>query len=180
MPCVHSRAALEGIFLLLFAVLIFVFAHLPSQQDVPPSYLADTSNVWSFVPRDHQFEATDKRLIDADNYPSSIQPIVATAWNGTSAYQQIGTSGVAVMQMSVIDDQYVIFFDKAEHNPLTTSDGNHAWSALFDTHAHTVRALKLVTNSFCAGDLFLVLHRTPQINMFMLILKVEDGSATVP
>jgi hypothetical protein len=169
MPFVHSRAALEGIFLLLFVVLIFVLANLPSQQYVPPSYLADTSNVWSFVPRDHQSgEVTDERLIETDNNLSSIQPIVATAWNGTSAYQQIGTSGVAVMQMSVIDDQYVIFFDKAEHNPLTTSDGNHAWSALFDTHAHTVRALKLVTNSFCAGELFLVLPRTPQNNMFVL------------
>ncbi|KIM76040.1 glyoxal oxidase [Piloderma croceum F 1598] len=89
--------------------------------------------------------------MDEDIKLSFIQPILATAWDGTSAYQQIGTSGVAVMQMSVIDDQYVIFFDKAEHNPLTTSDGNHAWSALFNTYAHTVRALKLVTNSFCAG-----------------------------
>jgi hypothetical protein len=169
MPCVHSRAALEGILLLLFAVLIFALAHSPSQKGVSSSYLADTSNVWSFVPRDHLFgEATNERPIDEDDNPSSIQPILATAWDGTSAYQQIGTSGVAVMQMSVIDDQYVIFFDKAEHNPLTTSDGNHAWSALFDTHTHTVRALKLVTNSFCAGELRLPLHRTPQFNMFIL------------
>lgn len=82
-----------------------------------------------------------------------LQPALATAWNGTSAYQQIGTSGVAAMQMSVVDNQFVILFDKAEHNPLKTSDGVNAWSALVDTHAHTVRALKLITNSFCAGKL---------------------------
>jgi len=150
MPCVHSRATLECIFLLLFPVLISALPHSPCRQDVSSSCLADTLNAWSVVPRD---EATNEELIDEDNNPSSIQPIIATAWDGTSAYQQIGTSGVAVMQMSVIDDQYVIFFDKAEHNPLTTSDGNHAWSALFDTHAHTVRALKLITNSFCAGEM---------------------------
>ena len=73
-------------------------------------------------------------------------------WNGTSVYEQIGTSGVSVMQMSVVDDQYVILFDKAVHNPLQTSDGNPAWGALLDTHAHEVRALDLKTNSFCAGE----------------------------
>jgi hypothetical protein len=73
-------------------------------------------------------------------------------WAGTSVYKQIGTSGVSAMQMSVTDDQYVILFDKAEHNSLHTSDGKDAWAALLDTHAHKVRALKLKTNSFCAGE----------------------------
>jgi hypothetical protein len=72
-------------------------------------------------------------------------------WAGTSLYQQIGTSGVSAMQLSVMDDRYVILFDKAEHNPLLTSDGNNAWAALLDTQTHTVRALQLATNSFCAG-----------------------------
>jgi hypothetical protein len=74
------------------------------------------------------------------------------AWdNGRSVYQQLGTSGVAAMQLSVVTDRYVILFDRAEHNPLTTSDGNNAWSALLDIYGHTVRALELTTNSFCAG-----------------------------
>jgi hypothetical protein len=58
------------------------------------------------------------------------------------------------MQMAVIDEQFVIIFDRAEANPLHTSDGNNAWSALVDTYSHTVRALKLITNSFCAGEGF--------------------------
>ena len=76
-------------------------------------------------------------------------------WAGTSVYKQIGTSGVSAMQMAVTDDQHVILFDKAEHNPLRTSDGKVAWSALLDTQAHEVRALKLKTNSFCAGNSYL-------------------------
>lgn len=80
----------------------------------------------------------------------------SSAWSGNSSYEQIGTSGVAAMQMAVVDDQYVIIIDKAEHNPLTTSDGNNAWAALLDTHSHTVRALLLVTNSLCAGELLAI------------------------
>lgn len=76
---------------------------------------------------------------------------VSSAWVGDSQYQQLGTSGVAAMQLSVVTNRYVILFDKAEHNPLTTSDGINAWSALLDTQQHTVRALKVKTNSFCAG-----------------------------
>jgi hypothetical protein len=80
-------------------------------------------------------------------------------WVGTSAFQQIGTSGVSAMQMAVVDERYVILFDKAEHNPLTTSKGKPAWGALLDTTTHKVRALKLLTNSFCAGGSYLYLAR---------------------
>jgi hypothetical protein len=58
---------------------------------------------------------------------------------------------VAAMQLSVVTDRYVIIYDKAEHNPLKTDDGINAWSVLLDTQKHTVRALKVETNSFCAG-----------------------------
>lgn len=98
----------------------------------------------SFTPADHR----TKHSVFARS--------TSSAWSGTSTYEQIGTSGVAAMQMSVVDDQYVIIIDKAEHNPLTTSDGNNAWAALLDTHAHTVRPLLLVTNSFCAGELLAI------------------------
>jgi hypothetical protein len=165
-----SLAALQGLFVLLLGVLTIVYTHSSSQRDGHGVFLAesrlirrpvssrppDKSKGWSFVPRDYlSNEVLYERLVDEDDNPSSIS---ATGWNGTSAYEQIGTSGVAVMQMSVVDDQYVIFFDKAEHNPLLTSDGNNAWSALLDTHAHTVRALKLITNSFCAGEKYLCLY----------------------
>jgi hypothetical protein len=85
------------------------------------------------------------------NAIESSNLIVASAWDGDSVYEQLGTSGVAAMQLSVVTDRYVIIYDKAEHNPLKTNDGINAWSVLLDTQEHTVRALKLETNSFCAG-----------------------------
>lgn len=77
--------------------------------------------------------------------------LIAPGWDGDSVYDQLGTSGVAAMQLSVVTDRYAIIYDKAEHNPLLTDDGINAWSVLLDTQEHTVRALKVVTNSFCAG-----------------------------
>jgi hypothetical protein len=85
------------------------------------------------------------------NAIESSNLVVASAWDGDSVYEQLGTSGVAAMQLSVVTDRYAIIYDKAEHNPLKTNDGINAWSVLLDTQEHTVRALKVETNSFCAG-----------------------------
>ena len=183
MVCTRSRIACRGWCNILFGILTIFYTCSPSMYLVhgaPQSMSSgeelleqlispcppDGSMGWSFIPRDFlPAEVIGDRLENRDNSPRST----STAWNGPSAYEQLGTSGVAAMQMSVIDDQYVILFDKAEHNPLTTADGNHAWSALLDTHAHTVRALKLVTNSFCAGEPFLLCHRL----MFLLYMCVS-------
>jgi len=73
---------------------------------------SDDSIGWFFVPRDF----LDELPINEAKNPRSIQPISAAAWNGTSAYNQAGTSGVAVMQLSVIDDQ----FSSSSTRPNTT------------------------------------------------------------
>jgi hypothetical protein len=182
-------AALLGPFLLLLGTLTVVHLYPVSERDVY-HFLAgsshrvhirqlasarspDVSNAWSFVPRDHvSDDVINKRLVDVNNSVST--PAAApNAWNGPSAYNQLGTSGVAAMQLSVIDDQFVILFDKAEHNPLMTSDGNNAWSALLDTHAHTVRALKLITNSYCAGELSLHRPRVSQLSTHFFLWTVD-------
>jgi hypothetical protein len=170
MACVRFLATLPGLLLTLLGILTIVHIRSPFQQGVHRVGLSHNksierlkSNGWSFAPRDYlSEESISKRLV-------SNSEDTATAWNGSSAYKQIGTSGVAAMQMSVIDDQYVILFDKAEHNPLETSDGINAWSALLDTHAHTVRALKLVTNSFCAGELYFNLCRVLQLSLYSFL-----------
>lgn len=77
-----------------------------------------------------------------------------TPWEGPSKYHHAGLSGVAAMQLAVVDNDHVILFDRAEHNPVFTANGNNAWSALLRIHEEgnvTVRPLKLKTNSFCAG-----------------------------
>jgi hypothetical protein len=130
MACPRSFIALRGLFILLLNILTAVHAHSASRRDLHGAMIG------------HSYKHR------------SVKPISASAWTGISSFKQKGTSGVAAMQMSVVDDRYVILFDKAEHNPLYTNDGNHAWSALIDTHTHTVRALKLKTNSFCAGECF--------------------------
>ena len=148
--------------------------HSPSQDDtgeihhrlIKRSALAqrrnnpDSDRRWSSIPRDHVAdEALEERSGDQPNAtgPNNVferinKFAVASAWDGPTEYQQLGTSGVAAMQLSVVTDRYVIIFDRAEQNPLTTSDGVNAWSVLLDTQEHTVRALKVKTNSFCAGQ----------------------------
>lgn len=176
----NSFVALRGFLVLLVLVapvpqLVDVFAsaahvHSPSQdttgakphrsiQRSAPVQRRGPSGRPLFVPRDYiPDEALTERSGDQLNTigpNNAIEPTtnlkVASAWNGPTEYQQLGTSGVAAMQLSVVTDRYVLLFDKAEHNPLKTSDGINAWSALLDTQQHTVRALKVETNSFCAG-----------------------------
>jgi hypothetical protein len=74
------------------------------------------------------------------------------------------------MQLAVVDDKHVIIFDKAEHNPLLTPNGNNAWSALLNTHDHKVRPLTLKTNSFCAGELLSMptSHPATQCALFLV------------
>lgn len=40
------------------------------------------------------------------------------AWSGTSTLSAAGTTGVSAMQVSVVDDDHVVIYDKAENNPL--------------------------------------------------------------
>lgn len=180
--------------------------HAPSQRDIDETFSAEArahklikrsasaqplggSEGWSLVPKDYiADEILAERSGDEPSPTKVARSNSLSAWNnGRSIYQQLGTSGVAAMQLSVVTDRYVILFDKAEHNPLKTSDGINAWSALLNTQAQTVRALKLITNSFCAVRTpgFIVLRlRANEICFFFAFdlfgnSKAADGSATV-
>jgi hypothetical protein len=59
-------------------------------------------------------------------------------------------SGVAAMQISVVDNDHIVIFDKAENNPLQVN-GHPAWGAIYTISTQAVRPLNLLTNSFCAG-----------------------------
>jgi hypothetical protein len=67
---------------------------------------------------------------------------------------QKGSTGVHAMQLAVISDTHALIVDKVEHNPLTIS-GHPAWAALYDLRTHTVKPLKMQSNSFCAGGSFI-------------------------
>ncbi|THH09352.1 hypothetical protein EW145_g2082 [Phellinidium pouzarii] len=67
---------------------------------------------------------------------------------------QKGSTGVAAMQLAIISSSHAIIIDKVEHNPLTI-DGHPAWGALYNLNTHSVKALNIQSNSFCAGGSFL-------------------------
>lgn len=81
--------------------------------------------------------------------PRDVDP-VGSRWT----LKQLGSTGVAAMQLVVISETHALVIDKVEHNPLTLS-GRPAWAALYDLGSHAVRPLRMYSNSFCAGGTFL-------------------------
>lgn len=77
-----------------------------------------------------------------------------TSSDGQWTLLQRGSTGVAAMQLSIISSSHAIIIDKVEHNPLTIS-GHPAWGALYNLNTHSVKALHMQSNSFCAGGTFL-------------------------
>ncbi|GAA6042383.1 hypothetical protein JCM8097_004487 [Rhodosporidiobolus ruineniae] len=67
----------------------------------------------------------------------------------------IGETGVSAQQMFLGTDELVYIVDKVQANPLTVGSGNSshpAWSSEFNWKTgEVIRALDIVTNSFCAG-----------------------------
>ncbi|GAA5826301.1 hypothetical protein JCM5353_003783 [Sporobolomyces roseus] len=71
-------------------------------------------------------------------------------WNGITSLKKAGLSGVAAMQVSVVDDDHILIYDKAEDNKLQIH-GHSAWGAIYEISTRKIRPLDLNTNSFCAG-----------------------------
>ncbi|PPQ99981.1 hypothetical protein CVT26_009263 [Gymnopilus dilepis] len=67
---------------------------------------------------------------------------------------QRGTTGVHAMQLAIISETHALIVDKVEHNPVTI-DGHPAWAALYNLLDHSVKPLRMQSNSFCAGGSFL-------------------------
>ncbi|GAA5973363.1 hypothetical protein JCM11641_003093 [Rhodosporidiobolus odoratus] len=73
------------------------------------------------------------------------------AWTGTSTISRAGNTGVGAMQATLVDDDHIVIYDKAENNALKDKSGAHAWGSIYSISKKSVRALNLETNSFCAG-----------------------------
>ncbi|BGP53479.1 hypothetical protein JCM8202_001123 [Rhodotorula sphaerocarpa] len=73
------------------------------------------------------------------------------AWKGYSKIGRAGWSGVSAMQCTLVDDDHIVVYDKAENNMLLAKNGKSAWGAVYEISSQTYRALNLETNSFCAG-----------------------------
>ncbi|CAE6469570.1 unnamed protein product, partial [Rhizoctonia solani] len=66
-----------------------------------------------------------------------------------------GNTGVSAMQMTVATETNVVIIDKYEQNPLRDSTGDYALGSLYNVNTNNVRALNIVTNSFCATGTWL-------------------------
>ncbi|KAJ6564595.1 glyoxal oxidase N-terminus-domain-containing protein [Mycena capillaripes] len=86
--------------------------------------------------------------------PSVLDP-PSTFVSGPWSLVQQGTSGVSGMQLAVVTETTAIIFDKVEHNPLMTEDGNPAWTAELNLNTHVVRPLHALSNTWCATGSFL-------------------------
>lgn len=94
--------------------------------------------------QNYQVASTDYTTLFTTQDPSS------PPWT----LSQQGTTGVHAMQLAIISNSHAIIMDKVEHNPLTV-DGHPAWGALYNLKTHSVKPLRVQSNSFCAGGSFL-------------------------
>ncbi|KAJ7195304.1 glyoxal oxidase N-terminus-domain-containing protein [Mycena pura] len=86
--------------------------------------------------------------------PSVLDPasrFVSGAWS----LVQPGTSGVSGMQLMIVTETTALIFDKVEHNPLMTEDGEPAWTAELNLDTLVVRPLHALSNTWCATGGFL-------------------------
>lgn len=79
------------------------------------------------------------------------EQLPADGMSSLSAVGRAGWSGVSAMQCTLVDDDHIVVYDKAENNMLLAKNGKSAWGAVYEISSQTYRALNLETNSFCAG-----------------------------
>ena len=64
------------------------------------------------------------------------------------------TSGIVALEAIVVSPTLAIFFDRASDDPLQIN--NHsAWGALWNLETNEVKALDVLSNSFCASGALL-------------------------
>ncbi|GAA6047733.1 hypothetical protein JCM3770_001750 [Rhodotorula araucariae] len=95
--------------------------------------------------------AVDGKVAQAWHAHSVQKRALGKMWSGTSKFTGAGSTGVAAMQMALVDNDHILLLDKAENNPLKDSAGHPALGAVYSIKHKTVRALNVKTNSFCAG-----------------------------
>ncbi|GAA6006170.1 hypothetical protein JCM10207_000549 [Rhodosporidiobolus poonsookiae] len=82
---------------------------------------------------------------------TSASSTTSKAWDGASKFMNKGVTGVSAMQATLVDDDHIVIYDKAENNALKDASGGSAWGSVYTISTKAVRALNLKTNSFCAG-----------------------------
>ncbi|KAG8934881.1 hypothetical protein FRC02_009003 [Tulasnella sp. 418] len=81
-------------------------------------------------------------------YAAATQP--TSAGTGPGTFEIIGESGVSAQQLFLGGPNTVYIIDKVQNNKATIN-GHPAWATEYDLTTNTVRAMDVVTNTFCAG-----------------------------
>ena len=92
--------------------------------------------------------------VSGANYAAASNNFASSPVTSQWTLTQKGTTGVHAMQLAVISQSHALIVDKVEHNPLSI-DGHPAWAALYNLRTHSVKPLRMQSNSFCAGGTFL-------------------------
>ncbi|QRV94399.1 glyoxal oxidase [Ceratobasidium sp. AG-Ba] len=79
--------------------------------------------------------------------PKPGQPLKSGVAN---TFEIVGQSGVSAQQMFLGMPNQVYVVDKVENNPIQVA-GHPAWATLYNTDSNSIRAMDIITNSFCAG-----------------------------
>lgn len=70
------------------------------------------------------------------------------------SFSVVGNSGIVALEAIVVSPTLAIFFDRASDDPLQIN--NHsAWGALWNLETNEVKALDVLSNSFCASGALL-------------------------
>ncbi|KAG8969253.1 hypothetical protein FRC03_003778 [Tulasnella sp. 419] len=69
---------------------------------------------------------------------------------GPGTFQEIGKSGVSAQMLFLGTPNKVYIIDKIENNPIQVG-GHPAWAAEYNLADNSLRAMDVVTNTFCAG-----------------------------
>lgn len=80
-----------------------------------------------------------------------------TAFRKVDGYfENAGSSGVPAMHAALMPDGKVMFLDKVEsYTELKLSNGQYAYSSIYDPSTKSIYPLSIITNAFCCGGAFL-------------------------
>ena len=69
-------------------------------------------------------------------------------------FTEVGNSGIVALEAIIVSPTLAIFFDRASDDPLQIN--NHsAWGGIWNLETNEVKALDVVSNSFCASGALL-------------------------
>ena len=97
----------------------------------------------------HRFSSALPSPVPASPFIPVFHSAVLAPSAAPNSFAVLGETGVSAQQLWY-DKGFVWIVDKTENNSLQVG-GHPAWSAVYNLADNTVRALDVVTNTFCAG-----------------------------